>query len=133
MPRLRLTEKPDWTDAASRLGRHAVPDSGGDHAVAVAAPVEQAEHGRGLAQPAHRDRAPRIHPELQRLPVPPHRQQPGLQRWPHVGMLPPPSDIPTMPVHTSRRPTVITARAEADHLALLDAAIAALPPGPATA
>jgi hypothetical protein len=48
-------------------------------------------------------------------------------------MLPPPSDIPTMPVHTSPRPTAITARAEADHLALLDAAIAALPPGPATA
>ena len=79
--------------AAGRLGRHAVRGSGGDHAVAVAAPVEQAEHGRGLAEPAHRDRPPRIHPELQRVPVPPHRQQPRLQSRSHGHMLTPRCDI----------------------------------------
>ena len=77
-----------------RRRRHAVRLRGGDHAVAIAAPVEQAEHGGGLAEPGHRDRPPRIDPELQRVAVPPDRQQPRLQCWSHVGMLPPPSDIP---------------------------------------
>ena len=38
--------------------------------------------------------APRIHAELQRVAVPPDRQQSRLQCWSHAGMLPPPSDIP---------------------------------------
>ncbi len=80
-----------------RRGRHAVPLRGGDHALPVAAPVEQAEHGRGLANSGHRDRPPRIHAELQRVTVPPHRQQARLQCWSHAGMLPPPSDIPPPP------------------------------------
>ena len=77
-----------------RRRRHAVRLRGGDHTLAAAAPVEQAEHGRGLAESGHRDRPPRIHAELERVTVPPHRQQPRLQCWSHAGMLSPPPDIP---------------------------------------
>ncbi len=76
-----------------RCGRHAVALGGCDHRVAVPAPVEQAEHGRRLLQPGHRHRSPRIHPELERVPVPPHRQQSRLQCWPHPHMLTPAGDI----------------------------------------
>jgi hypothetical protein len=77
-----------------RRGRHAVALRGRDHRVLVPAPVEQAEHGRRLTEPGHRDRAPRIHPELERVTVPPYRQQSCLQCWPHVCMLTPACDIP---------------------------------------
>ena len=85
-----------------RRRRHAVALRGGDHALLVAAPVEQAEHGRSLAEPGHRDRPPRIHAELQRVAVPPHRQQPRLQCWSHAVTMPPPTDIPPRHVLLNR-------------------------------
>src|SRR5581483_5921450 len=76
-----------------RRGRHAVLLRRGDHRAPGPAPVQQGEHGRRLPQPGHRHRPPRVHPELQRVPVPPHRQQSRLQSWPHAHMLTPPPDI----------------------------------------
>jgi hypothetical protein len=89
-----------------RRGRHAVLLRRGDHRVPVPAPVQQGEHGRRLPQPGHRHRPPRIHPELQRVPVPPHRQQSRLQGWPHAHMLTPPPDIPRPPAATRHPPPV---------------------------
>ena len=87
-----------------RLRRDAVRLRRGDQALAVPAPVQQADHGRRLpqpAEPAERNRPPGVQPELDRVPVPPQRQQPGLQRWSHVDMLTSAPDISRSPSETT--------------------------------
>src|SRR5256885_2985005 len=58
---------------------------------------KQAEHGRGLAEHAQRDRSARIHPGLERHALPPPRQQPRLPCLPPAGTQPPPRDSPRRP------------------------------------
>src|SRR5581483_8618680 len=69
---------------AGRRGGHAVGARGRDDLRAVPAAVQQADHRRGRAQPLERDRAPPVDAELERVLIPPHRQQSRLQSWSHA-------------------------------------------------
>jgi hypothetical protein len=75
------------------VGPDAVGLGGPHHLVGVPRPVEQAHHGRRLAQPGQRAGAARVDADLQRVAVPPQRPQPRLQRWSHASSVSRPTDI----------------------------------------